>query len=183
MANPSLDVSIVVSTQGDLYDHCYVKKLMRLEAAERFVETYYRSLNGHRQDLASYYAPASTMPNGQPTPIILWNGNVIPDPATFQKIFEEQMPQSHYNMQGFDCQVLNPNYSSGFADASKSESGKNVSLLVTVSGRVVYGDYREGDTRGFSESFVLIPNPDTARDGKKHIRQWLIQSQNFRLVV
>ena len=183
MASPSIDVAIVVSTQGDFCDYNYVKKLMRFKAAERFVETYYRSLNGHRQDLASYYAPASTMPNGQVTPIIIWNGNVIPDSAAFQKIFEEQMPQSHYSMQGFDCQVLNPHYNSGVADASKTESGRNISILVTVSGRVVYGDYREGETRGFSESFALIPNPDTARDGKKHVRQWLIQSQNFRLVV
>lgn len=58
-----------------------------------------------------------------------------------------------------------------------------MTILVTVSGYVKYGEARLAATRGFSEIFVLIPNPDMVGGRGKSGKEWLIQSQNFRLVV
>lgn len=40
-----------------------------------------------------------------------------------------------------------------------------------------YGDDRDAKMRGFTESFILVPNYE------KLGKSYLIQSQNFRLVV
>ncbi|KAG8533130.1 uncharacterized protein KY384_001913 [Bacidia gigantensis] len=121
------------------------------------------------------------MPDGKPIPIIVWNGNIIQDPSSLQRLFEEQMPKSYYKVQDYDCHVLNPNYDGEALQGGQTTTGKNMSILVTVSGSVKYGD--ETTPRGFSESFVLVPNLNNADHGEKKARQWLIQSQNFRLVV
>lgn len=42
-----------------------------------------------------------------------------------------------------------------------------------------YGE-KDAPQHGFSETFVLIPNTDVKEKNK---RDWVIQSQNFRLVV
>ena len=115
------------------------------------------------------------------------NGNVVADPEELQTIFEKKVDRAHYEVQSFDCQVLNTNYNVG-ADESMvgpDKTGKKMSILVMVSGSVRYWkDAGDGDIRGFTESVVLVPNwatlkPRPARGEKK----WLIQSQTFRLVV
>ena len=121
------------------------------------------------------------MPNGQMTPVIIWNGNIVPDPASYQRMFVEEMPQSHYNTQSFDCHVINHQYNPETSATRQTEASKNISILVTVSGKVVYGDYNEGETQGFSENFVLVPNSESS-SGDRKAKEWLIQSQNFRLV-
>jgi NTF2-related export protein 1/2 len=87
----------------------------------------------------------------------------------------------------YDCQVINTNYNVG-TDESRlgpEKDGKKMSILVMVSGSVRYWkDGADSETRGFTENVVLVPNleahgPKAARGEKK----WLIQSQNFRLVV
>jgi len=54
-----------------------------------------------------------------------------------------------------------------------------------VSGYVKFGELRDAEMRGFSETFVLIPTPGTttSKERGKRGNQWLIQCQNFRLVV
>lgn len=156
------------------------------EAAGLFVETYYPALSSSRADIASFYMPASAMPDGKPLPVIVCNGNVIPDPTAMQTLFQEQMPEARYEIQDYDCQVLNPHYVAEGTQGSSPASGKNMTILVTVSGFVKFGEPRAATMRGFSENFVLIPNPAaaTATNSRgKHIKGWLIQSQNFRLVV
>jgi NTF2-related export protein 1/2 len=128
--------------------------------------------------------PASTMPDGKPLPVIVYNGNIIPDPTSMQSLFEEQMPEARYEVQNYDCQVLNPHYVAEGAQGSDPASGKNMTILVTVSGYVKYGEVRTAAMRGFSESIVLIPNPDLGEGTRGKVgKEWLIQSQNFRLVV
>lgn len=125
------------------------------------------------------------MPDGKPLPAITYNGNVVPTAADMQKMFQEQVPAACYEVQSYDCQVINPNYIAANSDRAVSTTGKNMTILVTVSGYVKYGGARDAATRGFSESFVLVPNHDVAKvksQGKK-FKDWLIQSQTFRLVV
>ena len=125
------------------------------------------------------------MPDGKPLPTITYNGNVIASAADMQKMFQDRIPATRYEVQSFDCQVINPNYIAANSEAAISTTGKNMTILVSVSGFVKYGGNRDAPTRGFSESFVLVPNHDAAKakNQGKNVKNWLIQSQTFRLVV
>lgn len=125
------------------------------------------------------------MPDGKPLPAITFNGNVIPNSADMQTMFENQMPALRIEVQCFDAQVINPNYIPENSQGTVSSSGKNMTILVIVSGYIKYGEARDAATRGFSENFVLVPNPEAAKAKSqgKQFKPWLIQSQNFRLVV
>lgn len=104
-----------------------------------------------------------------------------------------QMPATRYEVQTYDCQIINPDFPTPTTSTRPSRTNapaKNMSLLLIVSGYVRYGEERDSPdspNRGFSETFVLIPN--SQMDGNmagprgKSRKQWLIQSQNFRLVV
>lgn len=123
------------------------------------------------------------MPDGKPLPVIVFNGNIIPDPTAMQTLFQEQMPMAHYEVQSYDCQVLNPHYVAEGVRVSAPDSGRSMTILVTVSGYVKYGETRGVEPRAFSESFILIPNPAAERNTRgRPVKEWLIQSQNFRLV-
>ena len=154
-------------------------------AAEDFVEAYYTALRSSRATLSSFYSAPSAMPDGKPLPAIVFNGNVIPDAAEFQNMFEKQMPPAHYEVQSYDCHLLNPNYTADGLDPSSGGSGKNMTILLSVSGYVKFGELKDAEMKGFSETFVLIPTPDTttSKGRGKRGNQWRIQSQNFRLVV
>lgn len=93
------------------------------------------------------------------------------------------MPKADYEAQSYDCHVLNPNYvdANDMSDAAlvPDATGFKMSLLVVVSGYVKYGDQRDAKMRGFTENFVLVPN----RGSGNGERKWLIQSQNFRMVL
>ncbi|KAL2056721.1 hypothetical protein ABVK25_003115 [Lepraria finkii] len=80
------------------------------EAAKTFIETYYPALSTSRSSLSTFYMPTSTMPDGKPLPVIVYNGNIIPDPTSMQLLFQEQMPETRFEVQDYDCQVLNPHY-------------------------------------------------------------------------
>lgn len=188
MATLTADSASKISTEGlsefpDLRDALF-HRLKVISAAGLFVDTYYLALSSSRADIASFYMPASAMPDGKPLPVIVYNGNVIPDPTVMQTLFQEQMPEARYEIQDYDCQVLNPHYVAEGTQGSSPASGKNMTILVTVSGHVRFGEPRAATMRGFSENFVLTPNPAAATHTQgKHIKGWLIQSQNFRLVV
>ena len=154
-------------------------------AAQKLVDSYYPALQSNPSTLATFYMVATTMPDGTTLPSIILNGNVIPSAAEMQSMFENRMPAARYEVQSFDCQVVNPNYIAENSKGTVSLSGKNMSILVIVSGYVKYGESRDVPMKGFSENFVLVPNPDVeqARNKGKHAKDWLIQSQNFRLVV
>lgn len=150
-----------------------------LAAAAHFVDNFYPALNSKRKLLTNFYTPSATMPDGKQLPVIVWNGNIVPDATTFQKMFEEQMPKSRYEVQSHDCNVLNPDYIPEGGTGGDAAAGRNMTILVTVSGNVRYGEAGAQTTRGFSENFVLVPNHTKGR----HPKEWLIQSQNFRFVV
>ena len=125
------------------------------------------------------------MPDGKPLPAIVFNGNVIPNAAAFQEMFEHQMPPTKYEVQSYDCQVLNPNFVPDGTASSSGADGQNMTILVAVSGFVKVGPIKDSETKGFSESFVLVPNPEShnSRTRRRPAKEWLIQSQNFRFVV
>ncbi|WEW61302.1 hypothetical protein PRK78_006792 [Emydomyces testavorans] len=157
------------------------------DAATDFVRSFYNALQSARPTISSFYSPTTVS--------ILFNGNAVADSASVQDIFMNQMPPALYEVQSYDCQILNPNYPSTAAPATDGlgrpaggvVAARNMSILVMVSGYVRFGDSRESPdvpNRGFSETFVLVPNAQAESGprgrGKKH---WLIQSQDFRLVV
>ena len=122
------------------------------------------------------------MPDGKPLPAIVWNGSVIPDPTAMQKLFQEEMPRAEYVVGDFDCHVINPSYVAEGARSAPAKSGRNMTILLTISGFVKYGQSRSVEPHAFSETFVLTPNPASGNSHSRNFKEWLIQSQSFRLV-
>ncbi|CRG88016.1 hypothetical protein PISL3812_05041 [Talaromyces islandicus] len=157
MAVPSADVLTKVSTEG----------------ATDFVQAYHTALSWNKSSIAKFYHAAPTN--------ILFNGNVIADGAAVEDIFTNQLPAARYEIQSVDCQIINKSFpiATPAETSHPKAAAKNISMLVVVSGFVQYGE-KDAPQHGFSETFVLIPNTE----GKgKDKRDWVIQSQNFRLVV
>ncbi|KAI9369929.1 hypothetical protein BJX61DRAFT_517628 [Aspergillus egyptiacus] len=157
MAPPSEDAYTKIST----------------EAASEFVQSFYPALESNRSIIASFYST--------PTSTILFNGNAVADGNAVQDIFVNQMTPTHYEVQSFDCQIINKEYPT-VTTGRAIDPRKDISILVIVSGYVRFGESRDLPQRGFSETFVLVPNPTNEPKGKRK-RDWLIQTQNFRLVV
>ena len=122
------------------------------------------------------------MPDGKQFPRIVHNGNVIPDGASLQKLVLEDMGPMQFDVQLFDCHVLNPNFLAEGVIDNQPVTGKNMTILVITNGSVKIGPPKESEYRGFSESFVLVPNPETAvkKRQAKPFKEWVIQCQNFR---
>jgi NTF2-related export protein 1/2 len=102
------------------------------EAAQNFVDTFYPTLNNQnsRGNITSFYLkPTLASPQ---RPDITLNGNVVSDPSEVQKIFETQIPKAQYEVQSFDCHVINPNYNVGLDDAAlgPEKDGKKMSIVV-----------------------------------------------------
>ena len=96
------------------------------------------------------------------------------------------MPWTHFEPQSVNVHVLNrslnPTQSEG--RVSKRDLERSMSLTVQVSGYVRLVERKEGPMRGFSDSFVLVPNKEEVTGGRGNQgRRFLIQSQNFRFVV
>lgn len=188
----SADVAVKVSTEGmiGLMALIVTKRTSTsvpnpCTVAQKLVDSYYPALQSKSNSLASFYTVAKIMPDGTSSPSIVLNGNLIPSPAEMLSIFQNEMPAARYEVQSFDCHVMNPNFIAENSKSTVSSSGKNMTILVIVSGYVKYGESRDVPTRGFSENFVLVPNPDVdhVKNKGKYVKDWLIQSQNFRLVV
>lgn len=121
------------------------------------------------------------MQGGKPIPIIVINGNTLQNGSSVQEMFEKEMPPTRYEAQSIDCHVLNPQYVPTGAPSSRSAES-TMTLLVIVSGTVRFGEARDAPERQFSETFTLVPNQDRGSRGQSQ-RGFLIQSQNFRVVV
>lgn len=156
------------------------------ETAEHFIDSYYNALNGVRKQISSFYIPTTTVANGRGLPHISFNGELVQDASVFQDTFEKQMPFTYFEPQSVNAQVLNPVLNSG-DNKTKKDAERNMSIAVQVSGYVRLVERKDGPMRGFSDSFVLVPNKEevggrgTGKQDQGH--RWLIQSQNFRFVV
>ncbi|KAL8787836.1 MAG: hypothetical protein Q9213_002023 [Squamulea squamosa] len=153
-------------------------------ASQYFVDSYYAALNKHHNTITSFYVPPAAMPGGS-LPSISFNGTQLPNAGALQTMFEQQIPQAHYEVQCYDCHVVNPNYVVEGTHAWPAKTGKNMTILVAVSGYVKYGNPKEAQPRAFSESFLLVPNPAAAggKQRARNLKEWLIQTQTFRVVV
>lgn len=156
------------------------------DAAEHFVDLYYSALDGHRNQITTYYVPRTDSENGRGLPSISYNGELTTDSAAFQERWDKQMPRTHFEVQSVNVHVMNASMTPA-AGKSKKDLERNMSLIVQISGSVRLGERREGPLRGFSDSFVLVPNLQQSGGrgtGKQdHGKKWLIQSQTFRFVV
>lgn len=125
------------------------------------------------------------MSDGKALPSIVYNGNVIPSASAMEQLYQEQMPKTRYEAQSYDCHVLNPDYGLGGSPAADVRSGRTMSILLTVSGFVKYGELKSAAPRGFNETFVLVPNHDAntrSAARSRSSKDWVIQSQTFRQV-
>lgn len=156
------------------------------EAAETFADNYYAVLNNGRAQIHSFYVPKQEPAKGRAVPYISYNGAVLNDAAELEARFIKDMPYTFYEPQMVNVHVMSPSITGGEAK-TKREAERNVSLTVQVSGTVRLLERKDGPKRGFSESFVLVPNTEeTAGKGaakQEAGRKWLIHSQNFRFVV
>ena len=155
------------------------------DVAESFADAYYTALNGSRNQLASFYVPPVTQPSGRGLPHISYNGDVLNDATVFATRFEKEMPWTHFEPQSLDVHVLNRALTP-VEGKSKKELEWNMSLTVQVSGYVRLYERKDGPMKGFSDSFVLVPNKEEVGakgNGKSgQGRQWVIQTQNMRFV-
>ena len=149
------------------------------------MSTFYRALEVSRKTIATFFTPPATMPDGKTLPVIVFNGNVLEDATALQNMFLNETPPIRYEVQSYDCQVINPNYVAEGTDSRGGANGRNMTVLVTVSGYVKIGEPQEAEMQQFSETFILVPNTtiDSLKGRRKVTKEWLIQSQNFRLVV
>lgn len=129
--------------------------------------------------------PETSLPDGGSIPSITINGTVIANQEELQSFLEHTAPNAHYEVQAFDVHVVNPNYYADGTSGTMSETGKSMVLLINVNGYVKYGTDHSAIPRGFSESFILAPNKEfeKLKNKKANIREWLIMSQTFRIVV
>ena len=114
------------------------------------------------------------------------SGIVVPDPEALKAIFLNDIEKTNYEVQSFDCHVINSSYTVGAPEGlGPDKDGKNMSIVVMVNGSVKYfAEGEDGDIRGFTDSLVLVPNWE-ARGPRapKGLSKWLIQNQTFRLVL
>ncbi|KAL3487346.1 hypothetical protein BJX62DRAFT_9379 [Aspergillus germanicus] len=143
------------------------------EAATEFTQSFYPALDKNRAIISSFYSATPST--------IIFNGNPVADGNAVQDIFVNQMPPSHYEVQSVDCQIINKQFPA--ATPGRQPSTKDMSMLVIVSGYVRFGESRDLPQRGFSETFVLVPNTSNETVKGRRKRDWIIQTQNFRLVV
>jgi NTF2-related export protein 1/2 len=143
------------------------------------VESYHSALQTNKTPIATFY---SRIPE-----TIVFNGNVLSDGIAVQDIFANQMPNSRFDVRSVDCHIINKNYPLPESDDNpppKTSVKDHISMVVVVSGSVKFGPVNEKDQdRGFSETFILIPNTTVkGREKEKDKKDFLIQSQNFRVV-
>ncbi|KAK4553002.1 hypothetical protein LTR86_009926 [Recurvomyces mirabilis] len=126
------------------------------ETAEHLVDTYFSALEGARGTISSFYVPTIVQENGRGLPSITYNGEMMNDAAVFQKMWEDQMPRTHFQVQSLNTHVMNRALAP-IDSKTKKDAERKMSLIVQAGGRGT---------------------------GKQDLgKRWLIQSQTFRFVV
>ncbi|TVY27179.1 NTF2-related export protein [Lachnellula hyalina] len=163
----------------DISENTEVK--VAVEAAEIFVNSYYKTWNKESggKELSHFYVKVN--PESPLKPDITINGNIVEDPTDLEGLHRSQPSKTHYEVEAFDCQVVNTNFTVGAPETllEGNPAGKKMSILVMVSGSVKYADAEE--TRGFVDNVLLVPNWDITKKNEKEKKKWLVQSQTFRL--
>lgn len=151
-------------------------------AAQLHVDAFYPALDSARNTIASFYYPSTELPDGKHVPSIIYNGNAFFDGHGMENVFQQMLP-THHEIQSFDCQVVNDRYFVEEQAGAALPRSKNISVLVVVSGSMKIGEPKNSELKGFSESFVLVPNLEAVRTkGPGKEKEFLITSQSFRYV-
>ncbi|TVY32499.1 hypothetical protein LSUB1_G007755 [Lachnellula subtilissima] len=166
----------------DISENTEVKVAVEaLIAADIFVNSYYKTWNKESggKELSHFYVKVN--PESPLKPDITINGNIVEDPTDLEGLHRSQPSKTHYEVEAFDCQVVNTNFTVGAPETllEGNPAGKKMSILVMVSGSVKYADAEE--TRGFVDNVLLVPNWDITKKNEKEKKKWLVQSQTFRL--
>jgi NTF2-related export protein 1/2 len=117
-----------------------------------------------------------------------FNGAILPDPAAVQELFTKQIQKCHYDVQAFDCHVVNKNYGIGMPQnlTGNLGDGRKMSIVVIINGAAKYftETANQAEQKSFTDNILLVPNWDSLGvKGDKRAKKWLIQSQTFRVVV
>ncbi|KAF2749305.1 hypothetical protein M011DRAFT_475409 [Sporormia fimetaria CBS 119925] len=162
--------------------------MLACSIAEAFTTGYYYALEKDRTSIAEFYCPKLAASDST-IPFIAWNGSVYNDGIEFQNYFE-MLTHTHYDLEALDCNILNPKLvdaaavRGGTADDAK-DLDRRMAVQVVATGSVRLEEPLKGPIREFSETFVLVPNPERLPSAKPTFekgwqKEWLIQTQNFR---
>lgn len=128
--------------------------------------------------------PVTALPTGSSLPRITYNGEIIESPTVLEARYKD-LPRTRTECQSLNVHVMNPAIMPLEATARTEEKRNNISCLVQVSGSFKMLDSSD-PPRGFSDSIVIVPNKtELGGKGKGRSgegRQWVIQSQNYRIV-
>ena len=151
-------------------------------AAEHFVNDYYDALNSHRHAIPSYYL-SNNANGGAPATNIIFNGIEVADGKAAQEVFEKVVSRSQIAVDSLDCQILNANYTSPQATTNNTRStALSCSILVMVGGIFKTSTDPNEEEDDFTDTLIIVPNPEQpARRGGRH-KDFLIQTQNLRLL-
>ncbi|KZS93191.1 NTF2-like protein [Sistotremastrum niveocremeum HHB9708] len=149
------------------------------QAARAFVQLYYPAYDsaGRDEDVPKFYRSYSS---------ILWNGNPVTG-ADALKDFLKGIPTTAHEVLTYDCHPI-PNT-------------KGPSLMISVSGTVRHGPDTgplyvtgpngkekpksktvDGQPRVFSQTFVLVPDPDAPAVEPGKLGKYVVSADSFRFV-
>ncbi|KAF2198025.1 hypothetical protein GQ43DRAFT_465947 [Delitschia confertaspora ATCC 74209] len=166
------------------------------EAADTFVDAYYEALRHDRPSISSFYCAKGTK-GSLPVPNIAWNGNTYTDAFEFQ-LYVEELTYLNFEVECVNCIVLDPKcvpveQLKRGGDNPENALERGMSFTILATGKVRVQEQLKGPLRSFSESFVMVPNPDyepkqvvigdrqkSEEEATKWNRAWLIETQNFR---
>lgn len=121
-------------------------------------------MNTARHAIHAYYVPQSTLADGTSLPIIFFNGTEVADGTSVQRIFQQRYPTSTFEIDVVDCHILNDQYPA--QNGTSTNGTVPMSLLVVVNGIFKQGSARDQPEQEFSETLILVPNPDAPPRGQ-----------------
>jgi len=163
-------------------------------------------VNGSPQPIRNFYVTSSTKYTQSVHPAnvdVSINGAVLAGgPDEYETMLKAQRmtpagieAKVRYEVDGWDVHVLNPDFAIGCPDnllqryAEEKTVGKHfsrgyferVSLLLQVTGTIIFGGGDKDVKKVFNDVLVLVPNWDThVKNPSRNAKRWLILSQNFR---
>ena len=153
-------------------------------AAQMLVESYYPAFQSKPTSLPSFYVTSTTLQDGKSVPSIILNGQRFSSITEMHAKFQMEMPAAGFHIDCYDCAVINPKYVPEGSTGDVAPGEKSISTMVTVSGSITCGESSDASSKGFNETFTLVPNPDAGKikNKGKLTKDFLINTQNIRIV-
>lgn len=167
----------------------YTLDIVACNVAVAFTEAYYYAFQKDRNSISSFYCPKQALGEDEKALAIVWNGEEYDDAASLQS-HVQGLTHTYFDVESLDCDVLNPKHlpASQVTNGSGNDGDdlvRRMSITVMVMGSVRLEEQLKGPIREFSETFVLVPNPEKLLTNginfdKGWQKEWLVLSQNFR---